>query len=56
MHDGVRDDRAENEEFPARLCLSLAPVPQLLWTRKEKDYVPSKVSGDVPMRPGLGSG
>ena len=27
--------------FSARLCLSLAPVSQLLWTRKERDCVQS---------------
>ena len=27
--------------FSARLCLSPAPVPQLLWTRKERDCVQS---------------
>ena len=30
--------------FFARLCLSLAPVPQLLCTRKERDCVQPKVA------------
>ena len=34
MRDRARDVR--------RLCLSLAPVPQLLWTKKERDCVQSR--------------
>ena len=50
MHDSATgvsevDGRAENGKegwFSAQLCLSLAPVPQLLWTSKERDCVQSR--------------
>ena len=32
--------------FSARLCLSLAPVPHLLWTRTERGCVQSTLAGD----------
>ena len=54
-----RHSRAENGEEPrslqarARSCISLAPVSQLLWTRKERDCVQSIASGYITCSIGL---
>ena len=37
--------------FSARLCLSLAPVSQLLWTRKERDCVQSHIGLERKVQP-----
>ena len=50
MHGRARDwsgqgRRPRGSPFSARLCLSLVPVSQLLWTRKEGDCVQPKTNG-----------
>ena len=44
MHDRAWDwgEWGPSSPLSARLCLSLAPVSQLLWMRKERDCVQSK--------------
>ena len=43
--EGSREEECfrPSSPFSARLCLSLAPVSQLLWTRKEMDTVQSNL-------------
>ena len=42
---GKREEKSPSSPLSARLWLSLAPVPQLLWTRKERDCVQSTCGG-----------